>query len=104
MSILQVWLVVGIPAVVLGGALFYGRSRVRTALGYLVLLAAFGLMLLVDRASAGFFGVVVALLYAWGRGGSAESEPAETSLIGVPDEVRRPVRHPETDPGVTAAR
>jgi hypothetical protein len=94
---LQAWLIVGIPAVVLAGALFYGRSRLRTALGYLVLFGAAALMLFVDRASAGFFGVLAALLYAWGRGGSAESEAMETSLIGVPDEVRRPVRHPESD-------
>lgn len=99
MTILQVWLVVGLPAIVLGGALFYGRSRLRTGLGYLVLLAAFAVMLTVDRASAGVLGLAVALLYAWGRGGSAESEVVDTSLIGVPDEVRRPVRHPAANSG-----
>ena len=97
MTVLQVWIIAGIPAIVLAGALFYGRSRVRTALGYLVLAAAFAVMLLADRASAGVFGVLIALLYAWGRGGTAESEIVETSLIGVPDEVRRPVRHPTVD-------
>ena len=94
MNVLQVWMVVGIPAIVLGLALFYGRSRVRTLFGYLVLLGAAGYMATVDRASAAVLGAIVALLYAAGRGGSAEAEHLNTSLIAVPDEVRRSARHP----------
>lgn len=92
MTILQVWLVVGVPALVLACALFYGRSRVRTGLGYLVLMVAFALMLTVDRGSAAVIGGVAALLYAAGRGGSAESEVIDSSTIAVPDSTRRPAR------------
>ena len=92
MSILQVWLVAGLPALILAAALFYGRSRLRTGLGYLVILVAFGVMLTVDRASAVFVGALAALLYAAGRGGSAEREVIDTSTIAVPDNVRLPAR------------
>lgn len=95
MTILQVWLVVGIPGLVLGFALFYGRSRLRTFLGYAVLLTVFGLMLTVDRASAAAVGGIAALLYAAGRGGEAESHGEDTSTIAVPEQVRRPVRRGE---------
>ena len=93
MNVLQVWMVVGIPAIVLSVALFYGRSRVRTLFGFLVLLAAAGYMATVDRASAAALGLLVALLYAAGRGGTADTEDFNTSLIAVPDEVRRSARH-----------
>lgn len=92
MSILQVWLVVGIPGLVLAFSLFYGRSRVRTLFGYLVLGAVFALMLTVDRGSAAAIGGLAALLYAAGRGGEAESQGVDTSTIAVPDQVRRPAR------------
>ena len=92
MSILQVWLVVGVPALVLACALFYGRSRVRSALGYVVLAVAFALMLTVDRGSAAVIGGVAALLYAAGRGGSAEREVLDSSTIAVPESTRRPAR------------
>ena len=93
MTTFQAWLLFGIPLLVLGGTLFYGRSRPRTLLGYAVLLLGFGVMAAFSRASAGAFAALVALLYAAGRGGSAESDPTNTSLIAVPDEVRRPARH-----------
>ena len=93
MSILQVWLVVGIPGLILATALFYGRSRLRTMLGYGVLLLVFGLLLTVDRSSAAVIGGLAALLYGAGRGGEAESHGENTSTIAVPDQVRRPVRH-----------
>lgn len=92
MSILQVWLVVGLPGLVLALALFYGRSRLRTMLGYAVLLTVFGLLLTVDRGSAAVIGGVAALLYGAGRGGEAESSGENSSTIAVPDQVRRPVR------------
>ena len=92
MSILQVWLVAGIPGLVLALALFYGRSRLRTMLGYAVLLTVFGLLLTVDRGSSAVIGGVAALLYGAGRGGEAESGGENTSTIAVPDQVRRPVR------------
>ena len=97
MSILQVWLVVGVPALILACALFYGRSRLRTALGYVVLLVAFGLMLTVDPASATVVGGIVALLYATGRGGTVEGEVYDSSTLAVPESTRRPARQrPDT--------
>ena len=99
MSILQVWLVVGLPALLVAFALFYGRSRIRTFLGYMALLVAFGALLTVDRASAAVVGGIGALLYAAGRGGQAESETRDTSTIAVPDVVRRPARQRGGNPG-----
>lgn len=75
MTILQVWLLFGLPALVLGLALFVGRSPWRAALGYLVLLAGFAAVAAFDRASAAIFGGLLALLYAAGRGGAAERQP-----------------------------
>jgi hypothetical protein len=92
LSILQAWLFVGIPCLVAALTLFYGRSRIRTMLGYLVLAVGFGVMMLFDRSSAAGIGAIGALLYAAGRGGSAESELVDTSTIAVPDTVRRTAR------------
>jgi hypothetical protein len=78
MSILQVWLLFGLPALLLGGALFVGRSPWRTALGYLVLFAGFFTVAVFDRTSAAAFGGVIILLVAAGRGGRGETEPALT--------------------------
>ena len=93
MTILQAWLFVGIPCLVVAFSLFYGRSRLRTLLGYLVLAVASGVMMLFDRSSAAGIGAIGALLYAAGRGGSAESEMVDTSTIAVPDTVRRTARY-----------
>lgn len=93
MDILQAWLFVGIPSLVVACALFYGRSRIRTMLGYLALAVGFGVMMLFDRSSAAGIGAIGALLYAAGRGGSAESEAVDTSTIAVPDTVRRTARY-----------
>lgn len=72
---LQAWLVVGVPGLAVGLALFLVRSPVRALLGYGVLLATFVGMALVDRASAVVLGGLLALLYAAGRGGDMEREP-----------------------------
>lgn len=92
MSVLQVWLVIALPALVVAAALFYGRSRLRSALGYVLLLVAFGAVLTVDPGSAAVLGGFIALLYAAGRGGQTDAEELNTSTIGVPDETRYPVR------------
>ncbi len=89
MSIVQAWLVVGFPLLLTAFALFYGRSRIRTVLGYVALLAAFGFMVQVDRASGAVIGGLAALAVGAGRGGQAESEVQDTSRIAVPDSVRR---------------
>lgn len=92
MSILQAWVVVGLPLLLVAFGLFYGRSRVRTALAYVALMVAFIVMVTVDRGSAAVIGGLAALAYAAGRGGQAESEPADSSTIAVPDTVRRTAR------------
>lgn len=93
MTIVQVWLVVALPLLVLAFALFYGRSRIRTGLGYLVLLIAFGIVVSVDPASGAAIGGVAALLYAAGRGGQADAGSDDTSTIAVPDQTRRTARY-----------
>ncbi len=93
MSVVQVWLVVGIPLLALAFALFYGRSRVRTLLGYVVLLVAFGVMVSVDPASGAAIGGIAALLYAAGRGGQTDTHVEDTSTIAVPDSTRRTARY-----------
>ena len=93
MNLWQVWLAVAIPGLLFAFALFYGRSRVRTMLGYLVLLVTFGVVVVYDRASAAVIGGIAALLVAGGRGGQAELEGQDTSTIAVPENVRLPVRH-----------
>jgi len=89
---LQAWLVVGIAALILACALLYGRSRLRTRLGYVALLGAFSTLTAVDRASGAVVGGIIALLYAAGRGGQMETQPSNTSLVAMPDTVRHPVR------------
>jgi hypothetical protein len=85
LSVLQAWLVIGVPALVLGLALFLGRSRPLAWLGYAALAIGFGGLATVHRPSAAVFGGVLALLYGAGRGGAAESA-AEPSVdrVGVP--------------------
>jgi hypothetical protein len=78
MSILQVWLLFGLPALLLGGALFVGRSSWRTVLGYVVLVVGFFALAAFDRVSAAIFGGVIILLIAAGRGGRGETEPPVT--------------------------
>lgn len=93
MRVVQVWLVAGIPLLAVAFALFYGRSRIRTMLGYVVLLIAFAVVVSVDQASGAMIGVVAALLYAAGRGGQADVDAEDTSTIAVPDQTRRTARY-----------
>lgn len=74
MTVLQLWLFVGIPALALALAMFVGRSRWRSLVGYVALLAGFGVMTVFDPPSAAILGTLVALLYASGRGGDRERE------------------------------
>ena len=75
MSVIQAWLLFGLPALILGLTLFIGRSPLRTALGYLVLLTGFATMAVYGRAGAALFGGLLALLFAAGRGGATEDDP-----------------------------
>lgn len=87
MSVLQAWLVIGIPGLVVGLGLFVVRSPVRALLGYVVLAAAFVGMALTHRVSAAVFGGLLALLYAAGRGGDMERERPTDEAAGLPEVV-----------------
>lgn len=86
MSVLQAWLVAGIPAIAIALLMFVGRSPLRALFGYVFLIAGFAIMTSVDRASGAVFGGLLALLYATGRGGVMEQ--------------RQP--HPDTRPEVAS--
>ena len=77
MDLLQTWLIVGVPGLILTAGLFTGHSRVRAILGYVVLLALVITFLLVpgDVISAAAVGLIAFLLVATGRGMQAEDEP-----------------------------
>lgn len=87
MSLLQAWLLIGVPGLVVGLAMFLVRSPARALVGYVVLLAAFAGMAAVHRVSAAVFGGLIALLYAAGRGGDMEREQPADEDIGLPDVV-----------------
>ena len=74
MTLALAWLLFGAPSLLLGLALFIGRSTWRVAAGYLALIAGFVAMAFVDRASAAVLGAVILLLLASGRGGRMETE------------------------------
>jgi len=76
-SVVQVWLLVGIPVLALGLALFLSRSPVRKLLGYVVLGAGFAVVASMDRPSAAVLGGVLALLYAAGQGSTRPPEEPE---------------------------
>lgn len=102
MSVLQAWLVIGIPGLVIGVAMFLVRSPVRALVGYAAFLAAFAGMAVVDRVSGAVFGGVLALLYAAGRGGQMEREPQDDDAVGLPEVVgyrqRRGLAEPDEEP------
>lgn len=92
MNVLQVWVLIGIPALALAGAMFVRRSSWRALVGYAALLAGFGGMAVYDRTSAAVFGGFVALLYAAGRGGAMERQSLREDIVGVEDAALLPSR------------
>lgn len=70
MNILQSWLIVGIPMLVVTAALFVGRSPVRALFGYAALAATLVFFVVVpgDPLSAAVVGLVAVFLVASGRG------------------------------------
>lgn len=92
MNLLQTWLLIGIPTLALGLAMFLGRSTWRPLVGYLVLLGGFAGMAVNHRASAGVFAAILVLAYAAGRGGDAEKQDHHPNEVGVPDEALHPSR------------
>lgn len=79
MNALQAWLIVGVPALLLAGGLFAGRSALRALFGYVVLAATLVFFLLVpgDAYSAATIGLVGMLLVAAGRGTRLDDGPEE---------------------------
>ena len=77
MDVLQTWLIVGVPGLVIAAGLFAGRSQLRSMVGYLVLVAVVATFLLVpgDVISAACVGLIAFVLVALGRGMQADAEP-----------------------------
>jgi hypothetical protein len=92
MNPLQVWLIVGIPALTIGLALFLRRSPVRALLGYTVLAIGFFVVSIYHRPSGAVFGGLLALLYAAGRGGAMERGDSQPNETGVPNAALHPFR------------
>lgn len=79
MDVLQTWLLVGVPGLVIVGGLFVGRSRVRAWLGYGVLLAIVATFAFVARdvLSAALVGLLIVVFVATGRGTNLDARYAE---------------------------
>lgn len=70
MSLLQAWVVVGVPGLVVVAALFVGQSQIRALAGYGVLALLFAFFLLIDGGvySALVVGFIAVGYLATGRG------------------------------------
>ena len=79
MTVLQSWLVFGIPGLVLAAALFLGRSQRRAILGYLVLVDLVVAFLFIprDTISAAAVGLIAFVLVANGRGTKLDEQAME---------------------------
>lgn len=93
MNTLQVWMLIGIPALALAAAMFIRRSPWRSGIGYAALLAGFAGMVAYEHIlSAAVFGALTALLYAAGRGSTLERQPLYEDEEGVEDAALHPAR------------
>ncbi len=79
MSLLQAWLLVGVPGLVVVAGLFVGRSRTRALIGYavLLLLIAFFVTIPGGGYSAALVGLVGVVFVATGRGTRLDERYAE---------------------------
>ena len=70
MDVLQTWILVGVPGLVLVGGLFVGRSRLRAWIGYAVLLALIVTFVVTPGGgfSAALIGLLAVVFVATGRG------------------------------------
>lgn len=77
MDVLQAWLIVGIPALAVIGALYVGRSATRALVGYLVIAATLIFFLTVPEStvSAAAVGLIGFFLVATGRGTESDEAP-----------------------------
>jgi len=78
-DLLQTWVLIGVPGLVVVAALFVGRSRVRALLGFLVLAALVVVFVLTPGGgpSAALVGVVGLAAVATGRGSHLDDEQPE---------------------------
>jgi hypothetical protein len=70
-DLLQAWVAVGVPGLVLVGAAFVGRSRVRALVGYAILIALLVFFVTVPAGgglSAAVIGLLAVVFVATGRG------------------------------------
>jgi hypothetical protein len=95
MDVVVVWLVAGVPALTVAAVMFVTRSRRRALLGYLALAVGFGVVATVDRVSGALLGLLIALLYAAGRGGRDDDVPRLVDDT-VPEVTRRTARRRAT--------
>lgn len=79
MTILQAWLILGVPGLVIVAALFVGRSRRRALAGYaaLFLLIAFFVTIPGGGLSAALIGLIGVAFVASGRGTNLDDRYAE---------------------------
>jgi len=79
MNLLQTWLLIGVPGLVLAGTLFVGRSRIRALLGFLTLGALVVVFVLTTGGgpSAAIVGAVGLTAVAIGRGSHLDDDQAE---------------------------
>lgn len=70
MNLVQVWLLIGIPGLVIAAALFVGHGRARAVVGYLILVALLVLFTATSggRSSAAAIGLIIVAAVATGRG------------------------------------
>lgn len=92
MTTLQVWMLIGIPTLMLAAAMFVRRSPWRSYVGYAALLIGFAGTAAYSRISAAIFGGLTALLYAAGRGGTIERQSLRRDEEGVEDAALHPNR------------
>lgn len=77
MTVLQTWIVLGVPGLILTSGLFIGRSKWRAWLGYLVIIDLVLAFVLIagDTISAAAIGLIGFVLVAVGRGTNADDTP-----------------------------
>lgn len=79
MDLLQSWIVLGVPGLVIAAGLFVGRSRIRALIGYAVLLVLMAYFFAVPGGglSAAAVGLVGVVFVATGRGTNLDERYAE---------------------------
>lgn len=79
MTLLQAWLIVGVPGLIVTAGLFVGRSRTRAMLGYAVLLLLVSLFIILPGGgySAVLVGLIGVVFVATGRGTNLDERYSE---------------------------